>query len=206
MSSASSTTTVAHRGVAAKVVGTVAVLAAAGAVAGLGTLGGFTTSDTVDTEVATGVLSIRLDAAAGTTSVPFSGGAMMPGDVEQVAFDLRNDGDVPLASVGLGSVARVSSLLDTDRVDGLQMDVESCSQPWAKVGAAWTCGGTVTGFYSGPIVMDGTLEGAASLRPGGVDHLLTTVSFPSSAGDELKRQSSTFTFTFSAVQRDGAAR
>ncbi|MCF6737347.1 hypothetical protein [Blastococcus sp. KM273129] len=206
MRSASSTTTVARQGVAAKVVGTVAVLAAAGAVAGLGTLGGFTASDSVDTEVRTGALSIRLDAAAGTTSVPFSGGAMMPGDVEQVAFDLRNDGDVPLASVGFASVARVSSLLDTDRVDGLQMDVESCSRPWTKAGASWTCGGTVTGFYAGPIVMDEALEGAASLRPGGVDHLLATVSFPSTAGDALRQQTSTFTFTFSAVQRDGAAR
>lgn len=206
MSSGSSTTAVAHQGVAAKVVGTVAVLAAAGAVAGLGTLGGFSTTDSVDTEVATGALSIRLDAAAGTTSVPFSGGAMMPGDVEQVAFDLRNDGDVPLASVHFASVAKVSSLLDTDLVNGLQMDVDACSQPWTKSGGSWACGGTVTGFYTGPIVMDESLEGAASLRPGGVDHLLTTVSFPTTAGDELRQQSSTFTFTFSAVQRNGAAR
>ncbi|MGY2076305.1 hypothetical protein, partial [Blastococcus sp. SYSU DS0828] len=97
---------VAHQSTTAKVVGTVAVLAAVGAVAGLGTLGGFSSSDSVDTEVQAGVVSIRLDAAAGGQSVPFSGGAMLPGDVVQVPFDLRNDGDVPLSSVGFRSVAR----------------------------------------------------------------------------------------------------
>ncbi|MGY2002801.1 hypothetical protein [Blastococcus sp. SYSU DS1024] len=198
--------TVAHQGTTAKVVGTLAVLAAVGAVAGLGTLGGFSTSDSVATKVQAGVVSIRLDAAAGGYSVPFSGGAMLPGDVVQVPFDLRNDGDVPLSSVGFRSVARVSSPLDTDRVHGLQMSVQSCDTPWAKAGGSWSCGGAVTDFYAGPIVMDRALAGAASLRPGGVDHLLTTVSFPSTAGDELRRQSSTFTFTFTAAQRDGAAR
>ncbi|MGY1846770.1 MULTISPECIES: hypothetical protein [unclassified Blastococcus] len=86
------------------------------------------------------------------------------------------------------------------------MSVQSCATPWTKAGGGWSCGGAVTDFYAGPIVMDEALAGAASLRPGGVDHLLTTVSFPSTAGDELRRQSSTFTFTFTATQRDGAAR
>ncbi|MGY2067591.1 hypothetical protein [Blastococcus sp. SYSU DS0619] len=199
-------TAIAHPGTAAKVVGTLAVVAAAGAVAGLGTFGGFSGSDSVDTEVGTGVLSIGLTAAAGTASVPFTGGTMLPGDVEQVPFDLVNDGDVPLATVTFGSVARRSSPLDTDRVNGLQMRIQSCSEAWTVAGSGYTCAGDVTDFYAGPIVMQEALSGAASLAPGGVDHLLTTVSFPATAGDELRRQSSALTFTFTATQRDGAAR
>lgn len=202
----SRTGTVPARGTAAKIVGSLAVVAAAGAVAGLGTFGGFSGSDSVDTGVGTGVLSIGLDAAAGTAGVPFTGGKMLPGDVERVPFDLVNDGDVPLSAVTFGSVARRSGPLDTDRVNGLQLRVQSCSQDWTAAGGGYTCAGDVTDFYAGPIVMREALPGAASLAPGGVDHLLTTVTFPATAGDELRRQSSALTFTFAATQRDGAAR
>ncbi|TYP87229.1 hypothetical protein [Blastococcus xanthinilyticus] len=194
------------RSTAAKVVGMLGVVAAAGAVAGLGTFGGFSTSDAVDTEVRSGVLSIDLDAAAGMTTVPFSSGAMLPGDVEQVPFDLVNDGDVALSSVRFGSVARESSLLDSDLVHGLQMDVQSCSVPWTASGSTFSCAGALTDFYAGPIVMDTALTGAKSLNPGGVDHLVATVSFPADAGDRMRLQTSRLTFTFTAAQRDGAAR
>ncbi|MCZ2858507.1 hypothetical protein [Blastococcus sp. VKM Ac-2987] len=200
-------TALARQGTAAKVVATLAVVAAAGAVAGLGTFGGFSASESVDTAVGTGVLSIGLDAAAaGTASVPFTGGRMLPGDVARVPFDLVNDGDVPLAAVTFSSVARRSSPLDTDRVNGLQLRVQSCSQDWSATAGGYTCAGDVTDSYAGPIVMREPLSGAAGLAPGGVDHLLATITFPTTAGDELRGRSSALTFTFTATQRDGAAR
>jgi hypothetical protein len=199
-------TAVVERSTAAKLVGTLGVLAAVGAIAGLGTYGGFTDTDAVDSQVRTGVLSIDLDATAGGTTVPFSSAVMLPGDVERVLYDVVNDGEVPLSSVRFSSAATVSSPLDTDRVHGLQIQVQSCSQPWTPTGRTYKCDGTRTDSYTGPIVMETPLAGAASLAPGGVDHLLATISFPDKAGDELVGQASQFSFTFTAAQRDGVAR
>ncbi len=61
-------------------------------------------------------------------------------------------------------------------------------------------------FYAGPVILDGSLEGAASVTPGGVDHLLATVEFPGNAGNEMEGQTSQLAFTFTAVQRGGTAR
>ncbi|MDK3257143.1 hypothetical protein [Blastococcus capsensis] len=144
-------TAVAERGTAAKLVGTLGVLAAAATVAGLGTYGDFTTTEPVDARVDAGGLSIELDVTAGGTTVPFSSASMLPGDAERVPLDLANDGEAPLSSVTFSSVA-------------------------------------------------------ATLAPGGVDHLPATISFPGTADEDLVGQASRIAFTFAATQRDGVAR
>ena len=61
--------------------------------------------------------------------------------------------------------------------------------------------------HTGPIVTDVPLLGAASLAPGGTDHLLLTASLPSTTTAELvEGATSSLDFVFSGVQRDGAAR
>jgi hypothetical protein len=195
------------RTLTAKIIGTVGVLGAAAAVAGLGTFGEFTGSTTpVGTEVDSGVVSIDLTAAAAYADVQFPQGGMRPGDSFATPFDLVNDGDTPLSSVTFDSVATASSLLDTDPVNGLQISLQSCDRSWTVVGQSYSCGGSVTPFYSGPVVVEHELAGAASLAAGGVDHLLARVSLPVSAGNEMKGQSTTLSVAFSAVQREGAAR
>jgi hypothetical protein len=197
----------ARRRTAARVVASLGVLGVTVAIAGLGTFGSFTDSTApVESNVATGVLSINLSPAATGATVPVGTGGLMPGDSSATPFDLVNDGDVAWKSVTLTSWATTSSLLDSDPVNGLQLTVESCSTAWDAAGSSYVCGGAVRELYSGPIVMEAALEGAASLQPGRVDHLLTTISFPSAAGDAHENEVSELAFSFTAVQRDGAAR
>jgi hypothetical protein len=192
-----------------RIAASVLVLGAAASVAGLGTFGTFTDSTTpVVTRTETGVLSIALTEAAHTATLSLFGqGAFLPGDVQSSPIDLVNDGTAALSGLRLGSVATGSSVLDTDRVDGLQLTVESCSAAWAAVDGGWVCAGTATRHYTGPIVTDVPLSGAAALAPGGTDHLLLTAGLPSTATAKmLQGATSSLEFFLSGAQRSGAPR
>ena len=196
-----------RRRTAAKVVASLGVVGATVAIAGMGSFGSFTDSTSpVGAGVATGTISINLSPAAMYASVPVSAGGFLPGDTSATPFDLRNDGDVAWESVTFTSRATRSSLLDSDPVHGLQLTVESCPVAWSVAGSGYTCTGTVREFYSGPILVDDPLVGAASLEPGRVDHLLATIAFPATAGDAHEDELSQLAFRFTAVQRDGTAR
>jgi hypothetical protein len=196
-------------GTARRVAGSVAVLGAAAAVAGLGTYSTFTDSTTpVNTGVATGVLSLSLTDRDGTAAIqPFPGGGLMAGDSVSQALDLVNDGTTAFGSVTMKMSATSSSILDTDTVNGLQLRLRACSVPWTGPGASWQCSGTEQTLYNGPIVVMRALTGAASLAPGGVDHLLLTASLPATAnGSGYQNQSSTLSLVFDGAQRAGAGR
>lgn len=193
---------------AARLVATLGVLGATAAIASLGTFGTFSdTTAPVDTSVDTGVVSIDV-ADAGAGLVPFTGGLMLPGDSRGFPVDLVNSGDTALSSVTLGSWATVSSPLDSDAVNGLQLTVESCSQAWTPGDSGYSCGAIEKSFYSGPVLVDGhALTGTASLAAGSVDHLLVTATLPSTASDDtFEGATSELSFVFAGVQRDGAAR
>lgn len=193
----------------ARVAASVAVLGVTGAVAGLATYGTFTDSTSpVVTTTATGVLSIDLAKAAGAATLSlFPNGGFLAGDAESSPIDLVNDGSTPLSQVSLASRATTSSALDADPVNGLQLTVRDCSADWAQTGGAWSCSGAATTVYSGRILLDSPLGGLDSLAPGGVDHLLLTASLPGTTSDAVVAGArSSLQFTFTAVQRDGAAR
>ena len=191
-----------------RIVASLGVLGAAIAVAGMGTFGSFTDSTTpVGTRVDTGVLSIALTPAASYASVPVTTGGLLPGDTQAMPFDLRNAGTVDWSSVTFRSWATGSSLLDSNAEHGLQLSLQSCSQSWTVTGpGSYACGGQVDTFYSGPILLETALAGADTLRAGGVDHLMATISLPQTAGNEFKGQSSALSFSFTATQRAGSAR
>ncbi|WP_448625257.1 TasA family protein [Geodermatophilus sp. URMC 64] len=194
---------------ARKVAGSVAVLGVAAAVAGLGTYSTFTDSTSpVNTGVATGVLSLSLNDGNGAAAVqPFPGGGLMAGDSVTQALDLVNDGSTAFGSVTMKMSATASTILDTDTTTGLQLSVKSCSVAWSGSGASSSCAGSQSSVYSGPIVMSKALTGAASLAPGGVDHLLLTASLPASAnGSAYQGKASTLSLVFDGVQRAGAGR
>ena len=198
-----------HHKTAARIVGTIGVLGAAAAVAGLSTFGNFTyTSGPIDTQVQGGVLNIDLAHAGDGLTMPFGGGLMLAGDSRGYRVDLVNNGDTALSSVSLTSRATSSSVLDTDAVNGLQLDVKSCSAAWTVNSGVYSCSGTQKNFYSGPIVVAGqAMANVASTTPGQVDHLLMTASLPQSAsGDMFEGASSSLEFFFSGVQRAGSAR
>jgi hypothetical protein len=51
-----------------------------------------------------------------------------------------------------------------------------------------------------------TLNSPASLTAGGTDHLVFSVSLPTTAGNEFQGKSATLSLSFTGVQRAGGAR
>jgi predicted ribosomally synthesized peptide with SipW-like signal peptide len=201
-----STTVVRNRS-AVKIVGAIAAVGAAVAVAGLGTFGSFTdTTSPVGTKVDTGVLSI--DVSQPGAAVPFSGGMMLAGDSRSAVIDLVNNGNTALSTVTLKSWATASSVLDQDPVNGLQLKAETCSVAWDTAGASPTCTGTVRTYFTQPILVNNVaLNLTAALTPGATDHLKLTASLPATAsGDAFEGASSDLNFMFTGVQRGGGAR
>jgi hypothetical protein len=195
---------------ARKVVGSLAVIGTAAAVAGLGTYGNFTDSTTpINTTVATGTLSINLNQPAGAATIPLNVSGMVPGDSITRAVNLVNDGDVALASVSMISTAPAPSILTTDTTNGLQLSVKKCSVDWTQGGTAsaptYTCPGTQSTLINSPIVNSGSLANAASLNPGGVDRLVFSVSLPDGAGNEFQGKTAGISLSFTGVQRAGTA-
>lgn len=198
------TTTSTHRPTAFRIAASIAIAATAAAVAGLGTFGSFTdTASPTPVTVQDGTVSIDLTAGDGSAAVPLSF-AVSPGSSTTKNINLVNDGGVGLKSVSLATVATVSSILDSDPTNGVQMSVQSCSVAWAADG---TCAGVQRAVLaSGPAVRTTTLANPFGLTAGSIDHLAVTVGLPSSAGDAFKSQSSSLSLTFTATQRDGGSR
>ena len=202
-----STVSTARRHSAAKVIGSVAIVAAAAAVAGMGTFGSFTDSTApLHTDVAAGTVSIDLAGPAQEIDFPSVDGGWVPGDTSYLAVDLANTGTSALGSLTLDVTATRSSLLDSDPTHGLQVTIEGCDQAWDTSGGVYDCAGTVTRHYAGPVVLSETFPAAASLAVGGVDHLLATVTLPETAGNHFMGAETDLSFFFTGTQRAGTAR
>jgi spore coat-associated protein N len=194
----------------ARVLATGAVVGAGAAIAGLGTFGTFTSSTSATQSVSSGTVAIGLG-SAGTATNRLTVGAsnIAPGDTIERQVQLSDTGTIPLASIGLTTTASPSSLLDTETTNGLQMTIQSCSAAWTEAGTApaytYTCSGTTGTVLASRAVIGAniTLPGLASLSAGGVDHLLVTLTLPSSAPNTMQNQSSTITYTFLGTQRAG---
>lgn len=191
-----------------KILLSVAVLAAAASIAGLGTFATFTDSAARTQQVTTGSVDIILEdptlAVANDLSVAATGVAA--GDSIHRVVNLRNAGSLPLASVVLNTTATVSSVLDTDTGDGLQMVVQRCDVAWVEVTAtnSFTCadlGGADIVLASGAVIGSRPLAGANALAAGGSDNLLVSLTLPVAAGNDFQNKTSTIAFTFDATQR-----
>jgi hypothetical protein len=196
---------------ARKVVGSLAILGTAAAVAGLGTYGNFTDSTTpVNTTVATGTLSINLTQPAGAYAIPVSVSGLVPGDSITRAVNLVNDGDLALSSVSVVSTATAPSSLTTDTTNGLQLSIKACSVAWTQGGTAaapsYTCSGTERSIMGGPVVSQVALNSPASLNPGGTDYLTFSISLPTTADNSFQGKSAGISLSFTGAQRSGSAR
>jgi predicted ribosomally synthesized peptide with SipW-like signal peptide len=191
-----------------KVVGSLAVLGTAAAVAGMGTFGSFTDSTTpVDTTIQSGTLSINV--AQVGYAVPVTTAGFVPGDSVTRAINLVNDGSSPLGSVNFTSTATAGSILTTDTVNGLQLSLKSCSVAWTQGGTAaaptYTCAGTTQTLANGPAVTTIGLPNPAALNAGGTDHLVFTVSLPASADNTFQGKSASLSLSFTGIQRSATA-
>ena len=193
-----------------KVVGSLAVVGTAAAVAGLGTFGTFTDSTApLNTTVATGTVDINLAVPSGGVAIPVTTTGFVPGDSLSRAVDLSNNGTSALSGITLQSSATAGSILTTDGTNGLQLAVKSCSVAWTQGGTpsapTYTCSGTQTALVNGPAVGNNLLNGLASMNAGGVDHLVFSVSLPASADNTFQGKSASLSLTFTGTQRTGQA-
>ena len=194
-------------GTTRKVLGSLAVIGTAAAVAGLGTFGTFTDSTTpVSTELTSGTVSINL--AQPSAPIPATVTGLLPGDSISRTVALTNDGNSPLAAVSLGVTATTASVLTSDTVNGLQLTLTSCTVPWtpAATTPTYTCTGTTKTHLTGAAVGTRSLDTPASLTPGGTDHLLVTLALPTTADNTFQGKTSTLALTFSGVQRAAITR
>jgi hypothetical protein len=196
---------------ARKVLGSLGVVGAAAAVAGMGTFGTFTDSTApLNASVTSGTLSLDLNSVNSTATLPMTATGFVPGDSISRSVDLVNNGNLAFAGISMTSAATTSSLLDTDKVNGLQLAIKSCPVNWTETVTAgvatYTCSGTATTVASGPAVNTGTLSGIASLNAGGTDHLVVTVTLPAGADNTFQGKTSALSVSFTGTQKTGTNR
>ena len=195
--------TVTNRSTTRKVVGSLGIIGAAAAVAGMGTFGSFTDSTTpVATTINSGTVSIDLTKAS---TLDFSAGDLIPGDSVTRTFTLKNDGSSDLGTISLASAATASSILTTDAINGLQLSVKSCPVAWTQTGNAFTCASGEKTLLAGPAVTTLGLNGPASLVAGKSDNLAISYALPLSAGNDFQGKQAAFSLTFTATQRTAPA-
>jgi hypothetical protein len=194
-------------GTTRKVLGSLAVIGTAAAVAGLGTYGTFTDSTTpVSAELTSGKVSIDLTQPA--APIPAVTTGLLPGDSIARPLTLVNDGNSPLSTVSLGVTTANPSVLTSDPVNGLQLTLKSCTVAWTPASpTTYSCGGTERAIATpGAALGDRTLDAPASLTPGGTDHLLLTLSLPGTADNTFQGKTSTLALTFAGIQRAATTR
>jgi len=199
--------TIAASSTARKVVGSLGVIGAAAAVAGMGTFGSFTDSSTpMKATVTSGTLDI--DVASVGATVPASTAGFVPGDSITRSVNLVNKGTLPLGSVMLNTTDATPSVLTSDVANGLQLTVKSCPVAWTPGSTAntYTCSAAEQQLAFGPVLGNINLPNAASLAVGGTDYLTFTISLPTSADNTFQGQTAALSLTFTGTQRTGTAR
>ena len=201
-----------ERSTTRKIVGSLAILGTAAAVAGLGTYGNFTDSTTpMNTTVDTGTLSINLAQPGGAVAIPLNTTGFVPGDSMSRAVNLINDGGSALGAVNVNSaLTSPANVLTTDAVNGLQLTIKGCSVAWTQGGTptapTYSCAGTERSVLAGRAVNSAPLASPASLAAGGVDNLVFTIALPATANNTFQNKSASLSLGFTAIQRTGTAR
>lgn len=197
----------AHRRPGTRMLLSLAALGLAASIAGLGTYATFTSTTAATQTVSSGTVVIALGATGTANRLTVNATNIVPGDTMQRSADLSNTGNQNLASITLSTTATVSSLLDTDTTNGLQMVIDRCSVPWSEAGTSpaftYTCSGTTTSVLATRAII-GTnlaLNNLNSVTAGALDHLRVTLTFPSIAGNTFQSLSSTIVYTFTGTQR-----
>jgi spore coat-associated protein N len=211
------------RNTSKKVLLSLAALGAAGAIAGLGTFATFTSTTSATHQVTAGKVEIALGATGAANRLSVSATNVVPGDTINRVVDLISTSTDPLKTVKLTTTASVSSILDTNTTDGLQMYIRSCSAAWTESGVSpaytYTCSGTTSAVLSAagsPTNVITTTAGGVTLSnltgtttAGPVtDHLLVTIVLPqaNTSANLATPPSSTIDYSFTGTQRDGTVR
>lgn len=198
------------RTTAVKLLASLSVVGSAAAVAGLGTFGTFDSTTSASQTVSSGTVTVALGSTgAATNRLTVNATGLVPTDTVQRSFDLSNTGDQDFASVTLTTTASPSSVLDTDATNGLQMTITSCTNAWTEAGVSpaftYTCSGSTATVVASRAVIGSAIamSNLTSTTSGSTDHLLLTLTLPSSADNTFQNKSSTISYAFTATQRAG---
>jgi spore coat-associated protein N len=201
-------------GISRRVLLSLGVLGAVGAIAGLGTYAQFTDSTTASNAVSTGTVDINLAGVGVGNRLSVAATAVAATDTIERAVNLSNSSTIALSGLTLGSVANAapgsSSLLDTDATDGLQLQIDSCPTAWTEAGTApaytYTCaGGSTSVLASGPVIRAAAPLSGVSLGAGATTYLRMKWTMPDS-DNTFQGQSSLIDYNFVATQRAGTSR
>ncbi|HEX9682525.1 MAG TPA: TasA family protein [Acidimicrobiales bacterium] len=201
------------RSLTSKALLSVIVLGFTASIAAVGTFASFTGTDSDSHTLSTGSLSMGLAAAGSTNRLATGATAVVPGDTIQRTATITNDGSTNFPEVELTTEATVSSALDTDATDGLQITIDRCSVAWTESGPpyTYTCSGTTDTILAQTalIMADQDLSlvnTMNALTSGGTDYLRITVTLPTTAGNSFQGLTSTIDYTFSGTQQAGSAK
>ena len=176
-------------------------------VASVGVYANFSASATASHTASSSTITLALGTTGAVTNrMTVNATNLAPGDVYYRTVDLINSGSHNLTSINLTTTASPSSLLDTDATNGLQMVLQRCSVAWTESGSSPnftdTCSGSTTSVLASRAVIGTTiaLSNLTATTAGNTDHLLLTMTFPSTAGNTFQGLTSGLTFTFNGVQ------
>lgn len=174
---------------------------------GVGAYASFTASTSATHSTSTARLTLELGTdATSANRLSVDTGAMLPGESYARSVDLINSGTHDLSTIALTTTASPSSLLDTDATNGLQLQLQRCSSAWTESGIspnfAYTCDATTTSVLATRPVIGTTLalSDLTATTTSTTDHLLITVTLPSSADNSFQGLTTGLTLTFVGAQ------
>jgi spore coat-associated protein N len=186
-----------------------ALVMVAATLVGLGAFATFTDTAQVSQAKTSGTVTLDPIGTNGANNrLSLGASNIASGDTMQRAVTVKNTGTIDLADVKLTTAATVTSLLDTDTTDGLQMVIDKCSVAWTESGTApaytYTCGGTTSSVLaSTPVIGANRALSNLTLTAGADNFLRVTLTLPSSAGNSFQAKASTIQYSFIATQRTG---
>ena len=161
-----------------------AALSTAGAIAGMGAFGSYTSTQSATETVTAGTVAISLGAInTPANRLTTNATNVVPGDTINRAVDLASTSSDSLSAVTLTTTATTSSLLDTDATNGLQVVIQSCAAGWVEAGSSpaytYTCSGGAISVLTTRAVIGANLtlnNLNATTTSSSTDHLLVTLT------------------------------
>jgi len=115
-------------------------------------------------------------------------GLLPGGEVERLVGIHVAAGAAPKLTV----TADISSVLDQDATNGLQLRADTCSSGWVRTAPGYHCSGTITTlFASRPVVGRSTLAGAGASA---LTQVRLTLSLPGTADGRFMGQTSALSY------------
>jgi spore coat-associated protein N len=189
---------------AVKLFATVALVASAAAVAGIGTYGAYTDTTSADVSVGSAKVSVLMN--DNDQGIHVDAKNMVAGDKVVFPVSIKR----AAGSAELGDLALQTTITNQNALtEALRLTVDSCSKAWTVSGSAVTCSGTTANVSTdGGLVGNGatsawgeTSSWVSNLNNNAPVYLRATLSLPSSAGNATAGLTTGVTWTLTGTQR-----